>query len=471
MIIALILTVTEFFGHLHPVLVHLPIGILLLAVVFHFLSYKKKFESLQLAVKYSLLLGMLSAIASCITGFLLSQSGDYDEALADKHQWFGISVAVVSAVAYYFTVKDLSYIKWIMPLMLLLIIITGHLGGTLTHGEGYLTESFSSKDSTGKTYSKPIPNVQQALVYADIIQPILKEKCYSCHGSAKQKGKLRLDDSSFIMKGSEDGKVLIAGDAAESELIKRILLPSDNDDHMPPKEKPQLTKEQTELLNWWVNTGADFHKKVTELNQPDKIKTYLVALQSGSDESISSSDIPEKEVEAAPDSILKKLNALDVSVSPVAKNSNYLTVNFVTVDTVTNQQLQLLKTVSKQITWLKLGNIKINDSVISTVGSCTNLTRLYLNKTNLSDKQLAYLKNLTQLQYLNLASTNISAEGLSSLGTLKNLKRLYIFQTNIKGEQFSSLQKIFPHAAIDTGGYTVQYLQTDTMLVKAPASN
>jgi uncharacterized membrane protein/mono/diheme cytochrome c family protein len=462
-----LLTITEFIGRFHPVVVHLPIGILLLAVIFHLLAYKEKFAMLQPAVKYSLLLGMLAAIASCISGFLLSQSGDYDEALVSKHQWFGIGLACVSVFTYFVIEKNLRLVKWLMPLIALLIIITGHLGGSLTHGEDYLTKPAVAKDSAGNVLMKPIPNVQQAIAYNDIVQPMLQARCYNCHGPAKQKGKLRLDEPSFIDKGGEDGKVIIASSAGESELIKRILLPLDNKDHMPPKEKPQLTKEQIELLNWWVNSGADYHKKVVELNQPEKIKPYLAALQSGSAvNELATSDVPEEKIGKAPDSIVNELRKLNVAVNNVSQGSNYLSVNFVAVDSVTAQHTQLLQQIGKQIAWLKLGNTKINDSLMSAVGKLPSLTKLFLNNSNATDKSLLYINKLSKLQYLNLSSTAVTAKGVNSLNSLKNLRQLYLYETGINAEGLASLKKILPSALIDTGGYTLQFLPTDTIIVK-----
>jgi uncharacterized membrane protein len=463
-----IASITDFIGRFHPVLVHLPIGILLMAVVFHLLSYKKKFEVLQPALKISLLLGALGAIVSCISGFLLSQSGEYDEALVSTHQWFGIGLSVIGLLAYYFAVKNIQYNKWLMPLMGLLIIITGHLGGSLTHGEDFLTKSFSLKEGGGAVTNKLIPNVQQVVAYNDIVKPILEAKCYTCHGTAKQKGKLRLDETAFIDKGGEEGKVIIAGSAGESELIKRMLLPLDNEDHMPPKEKPQPTKAQIELLNWWINSGADYHKKVAELNQPEKVKPYLTALQNSGKKKVvaAPADIPENAVDKAPAAVMQKLKALDVAVSPVSQSSNYLQVNFVAVDSVTTQQLQLLKVLSKQIIWLKMGAVTISDSVLATIGSLSNLTRLFLDRTNITDKNIGYLKNLSQLQYLNLSGTAVTVDGLNTLKGLTSLKNLFLYKTNISAEGLGTLQKTFSKAVIDTGGYRLPFLATDTMEVK-----
>lgn len=463
------LTISEFIGRTHPLLVHLPIGILLLAVLFHFLSVNNRNENLKPAVKLILLVGAFSALVSCITGYLLSGSSQYDEALVLKHQWFGIGLTAVAFTAYYFYNKNIELVKWITPVMGLLIFITGHFGGSLTHGEGFLTKGIIGKNNSADVLLKPIPNVQEAVVYSDIVQPILQAKCYNCHSATKQKAALRLDEQEFILKGSENGKVLIAGNTNESELIQRVMLPVDDDDHMPPKSKSQLTIDQMELLKWWVNSGADFHKKVAETNQPENIKPFLASLQNGGQKPVATAiaDIPQQEINKAPDSIIQKLKQLDVAVSPVSQSSNYLTVNFASIDSVTFRHMQLLKSISKQIAWLKLSSVKINDSEFSVIGNLTSLTRLYLNKTTAGDKALMHLKNLEQLQYLNLSETAVTANGLNSLSGLKKLKQLFLYQTNISPEGYNLLKKTLTGCIIDTGGYKVPFLQEDTMKVKA----
>jgi len=182
-------------AHLHVALVHLPIGILLLACVFLWLERKPRFSSLHVATQIAFMVGMICAILSVITGYLLSRSGDYDEGLVTAHQWMGISVAVVSIVMYYLYKRSLrgGLPLSVSVLLFILIIITGHLGGSLTHGSDYLTKGFTKATDTASE-RKPIPNVQEAFAYSDIIQPLLQSKCYSCHGKNKQKGKLRMDD-------------------------------------------------------------------------------------------------------------------------------------------------------------------------------------------------------------------------------------------------------------------------------------
>jgi uncharacterized membrane protein/mono/diheme cytochrome c family protein len=469
----LLVNIPALIGRFHPVLVHLPIGILLLAALFQLMSQKEKFQSLHAATGIALFWGMLFAIASCISGYLLSTTGDYDEALIFKHQWLGIAVAAVSIIANYLHRKKNKQNKWVMALMVLLITITGHFGGSITHGSDYLTSAFSS-DSKEISIAKrkPLPDVQQAVAYSDVIRPILESKCYNCHGPNKQKGKLRLDQPEFILKGGKDGEVIIAGKSDESALIRRIFLPKENKDHMPPKEKPQLSKQDLELLHWWVSSGADFNKKVNQLSQTGKIKPVLLALQSEEiPNEIILSDIPEKPVEKADPAQIQKLKERGIAILPVAQNSNYLSANFVAIDSITENDLQLLEPLKRQLISLKLGNAKITDTNLVAIAKLISLTRLFLERTSVTDKGIAQLKNLSQLQYLNLVGTKVTAKGLEQLKELKNLQKIFLYQTLITGNEWGSLKKMFPKTIIDTGGYKVQALANDTIEVKPPKTN
>jgi uncharacterized membrane protein len=97
-----ILSLADYIAPLHPVLVHLPIGILVLACFFQWLALTDRYAFLQPAIPVALFWGMIGAVVSCISGYLLSLTGDYDEQLAGRHQWFGISTAIFSFVFYSF---------------------------------------------------------------------------------------------------------------------------------------------------------------------------------------------------------------------------------------------------------------------------------------------------------------------------------------------------------------------------------
>jgi len=457
---------TELIGRLHPSLVHLPIGILLLAGLFQLLSLKPKYAFLHAAASIALFWGMISAVLSCITGYLLSQSGDYDEELVATHKWFAIATASISLIAYLFNRWENEFAKWVILLMIPLIIITGHFGGSLTHGSDYLTKGFSEKDSVAEKGIKPIADVQEANVYADIIQPIFENRCYSCHNKSKKKGKLRLDEPALILKGGKDGEVIKPGNAEESDMMRRLLLPRNDEDHMPPKEKAQLKDNEIELLHWWISTGATFDKKTKELEQPEKIKPVLLALQKEVKKILP--DLPQAPVEQADEKAIQKLKDRGIIVFPVARNSNYLKANFVTVDSITYDDIALLLAIKKQLVWLNLSQKKIPDSLLIRIGQLTNLTRLQLDNTPITDKGLLSLESLINLQYLNLVGTKVTAQGVIQLKNLPQLQALYLYKTFISSLDWSTLKNSFPKVTLDTGGYQVPFLETDTLIVKPP---
>lgn len=465
LITVILFSIPDFIGAFHPLLVHLPVGVLLLAALFQLLARKEKFKSLSPAVSIALLIGMLSAVASCISGYFLSGSGDYDEALLFKHQWFGIALALIAVSAYFsdrYNVQN-KVLPW---LMIILIFITGHFGGSITHGSGYLTKAFSSAEHEVQK-RKPIPDVQQAQAYKDIIKPIFMTKCYKCHGPEKQKGKLRLDIPDLILKGGKGGQVIVAGNTDESELIKRILLSKDNEDHMPPIEQPQLTKDEMELIHWWISSGADFNKKVNALVQTDKIKPVLMALQSEEvKDEVKLSDIPEEEIKAADNKVIVELLNRGVALTTVSKSSNYLSANFVAVDSITAQDFNLLEQLKDHLIWLKLGDSDIKDKDLETVAKLRKLSRLSLERTAISDKGIAVLKGLNNLHYLNLIGTKVSYKGLQQLKALNQLNQLYLYSSAVSTKDFPGLKKLFPQAVIDTGGYKLQFLESDTVELK-----
>src|SRR5688500_13343298 len=90
--------------------------------------------------------------------------------------------------------------------------------------------------------------------YLRDVKPILRERCYACHGALKQKAKLRLDTAASAAEGGRTGPAIKPGDAAASLLLARV---GDTDDRsrMPPEGKP-LTAEQIALLKAWIEQGA-----------------------------------------------------------------------------------------------------------------------------------------------------------------------------------------------------------------------
>src|SRR5690606_35755639 len=80
--------------------------------------------------------------------------------------------------------------------------------------------------------------------YEHTIAPLLERLCSKCHNPDKHKAELILTTPEHIVRGSENGPVLVPGKPDESPMLLRCELPLDDEDHMPPEDKPQPTAEE-----------------------------------------------------------------------------------------------------------------------------------------------------------------------------------------------------------------------------------
>ena len=459
-------------GRLHPVFVHLPIGILLFAALLFFVSKKQRFANMSLAVAPALAIGSFFSILSCITGYLLSISDAYNEDIIFKHQWLGIATAITSVVCYFVYQKKRVIFGIFITLLTTLIMVTGHYGGSLTHGADYLTASFNNSTSDTK---KVIANIDEAVVYTDIIEPILATKCYSCHGESKQKGKLRLDLPNYILQGGEEGKVLTPYQPGSSEIINRLLLPTSNEEHMPPKEKPQLTKDEVALLHWWIESGANFTAAVKNTKQTAAIKGLLASFSngagvngSGDGPNETASILPSKNASPISADLLAQLNKEGIVVVPVVNGSNYVRANLIGVENVSAQTFQLLSKISDQLLQLTASFTAVKDEHLLALSNCKQLKQLELNGTAITNKGLASLAALENLESLSITQTKVTADGIGNVSALKKLKKVYLYGTSFTNAAVAGLKQKMPGLLIDTGGYKLQVLATDTTEAKAP---
>lgn len=449
-----------------------------MGIIVQWISRMDRYASLRPSVSLILLIGAVTAIISCITGYLLAEDAEYEKTMLDRHKWLGLLTALLSSLAYAFSTVNTEYRSrknisvYLGALIFALIILTGHFGGSLTHGAGYLLKHaplpvkkvFGS--STGIAEKKSIPNVQEAHAYEDIVAEVIRQKCSSCHGTEKQKGGLRLDNPEFMLKGGKNGKVLAMNDPYSSEIYKRIMLPANDEFHMPPAEKPQLSSAEIALLHWWISNGHDFGKKIKELPQTDSNRQMLstfqtVSLETGNQTSI----LPAKEVSKAPQKIIDSLRKIGVLVMPLEPGRNYLQVNFVNCIIPADSATSLLKHLSDQLVWLRLSGTELTDKGLRNLSGLKSLKRLFLDNTDITDTGILQLKGLKDLEYLNLTATAVSAGGLQKLDGLDNLSSLYVFDTRVKSSELPSLRTVLTKAYIDTGGYSLPVLESDTSVL------
>ncbi|MEQ6121266.1 c-type cytochrome domain-containing protein [Reichenbachiella sp. MALMAid0571] len=430
-----------FLGRFHPLVVHLPIGFLLLAAIMEVLSrfFTEKYKGLDLAISISILCGCFGAVASIVIGLLLAGGGGYDEQTLFWHKWMGITLAVVAFAGW--AVK-VGYIKLstkvtsaIIGLLVVLVSITGHLGGNLTHGSDYLlvyapkfVQQIAGVNADGGIDKKDIPaHPDSLIVFKHLVQPALINKCSGCHNETKTKGGLLITTKEGIEKGGENGEVVLPGKAHESELFVRVTLPQSSKKFMPPKGEP-LTYSELKIMEWWMASGASYEASLSANEVPREIQTLLLR-----DYGVDTKAKPHYEMIEVPvvsNDELKQMSEAGLMVKPLSSGHHFLQVKPAT-GKVSQDQIDALLLAKEQITWLDLSSSELSDNMLSAVGQLANLTKLKLNNNPITDAGLAELKKLKYLEVLNLYDTQITDESISTLKQMVSLKRVYLWQTNM----------------------------------------
>jgi len=272
-----------FLAPFHSVVLHLPIGFITIALLLEIYAFFDRGRSLRRGIGIVLWAGALSAIASSAFGIFRASGGGYEKTTLTLHQWSGIVVTVlivVLAIVHLFAFPKekrrlfaAGFYRFGLFIGLGLLGFAGHYGGNLTHGSKYLFENAPEWVRTWaeETEAKLVETVfgEDAVAesgeretgegyYADTIRPIFEEKCFSCHGTEKQKADYRMDTiEGLFAAGESEIDPIVPGRPLESYLVELITLPEEDDYVMPPSGKESLTPEETLTVIRWIWDGAE----------------------------------------------------------------------------------------------------------------------------------------------------------------------------------------------------------------------
>ncbi|HRI14425.1 MAG TPA: DUF1549 domain-containing protein, partial [Verrucomicrobiota bacterium] len=115
----------------------------------------------------------------------------------------------------------------------------------------------SSSSQAAIDLAKLPPAATGTVEFARQIEPLLSERCYSCHGAKKQESGLRLDQRDAALPGGDHGALLVPGKSAES-LIVAVLAGAHSDLVQMPKKGDKLTPDQIGMIRAWIDQGADW---------------------------------------------------------------------------------------------------------------------------------------------------------------------------------------------------------------------
>jgi uncharacterized membrane protein len=423
-------------GRMHPLILHFPIVILLLAMLLEFFRFKPEYAGNAFYRNFLqglLLIGALFAAVTVMMGIFLSREEGYEGATLTYHKWTGAGIFFLASVIYW--MRNARWYKSVTAraaalVTVVALVLTGHYGAALTHGSNFIWEPISNKREMAK-----VP-LDQAVVYANVVRPILEQKCTSCHNPDKLKGELILTDPQSIMKGGKSGKLIVPGNPQMSLLLQRVHLPMEEKKHMPPSGKAQLTLQEIALLTLWVREKADFNKKLTDLPITDSLRMLATAFLQ-----------PHKQAEeydfsAADEDQVKALNTDYRTILPLARESPALAVNIYNASAYNVSQLDELGEIRKQVISLNLNKMPVKDADLKTIAKFENLRKLDLNFTDVTASGLKELSALKHLQSLTLSGTKLDLNDLKGLlPLLKSVKTVAVWDTRLSAADVKQLQE------------------------------
>lgn len=434
--------ITTFVGRFHPLIVHMPIGIFILAFLIDLISYHPKFSQYRQAVPLIMLIGFVFSILAVILGYLLSFTGEYDRNTLQAHQFAGILLTLLTGALClmqlprfkeWITVPTKLYSFFIL-VMLVFVIYTGHQGASLTHGNDYINMKVLNDSKRVKPQ-----NINEVMLYEDVVEPILSKKCMQCHRKGKKKGRLSVESIAEMKKGGKTGAGIVAGNAAESEMIKRILLDPSHEDFMPADGKTPLTKDETAILKWWVEKGMDsteqrllLHKDAREMTTA--VGSFLQISDQGKNDGPNGQQI-DKDI---PDTInmkaVENLRARGANVRIMFRQPVMLDISFPSgsKDKVL-AAVNDLDDVALHVIWLNVSGNGLTEADLKFLPSMKNLVKLRLENNDISGEKIcALLLPLTKLEAVNLNDTKVSGECIAKIAAMPAMKNVYSWQSTKK---------------------------------------
>ncbi len=407
----------QFLGRFHPLAVHLPIGLLVLVPLLEVVGALR--PALREAAGFVLALAFASCLVALSLGFLLAYGSGDSGAGVSRHLWGGVVLTIVVLICLLarpqWHAKGVGYAyPTLLACMLIALVWTADQGGSLTHGNNYLTQYMPA----GMKRVLAFGTTPSASFYARHIHPILDANCSSCHGEGQAKGGLRMDSYELLMKGGKDGAVIVAGNSGKSVLFQRITLPPDHKQFMPAEGRPPLQPEEIRWIKAWIDQGAS--QTVAKLDG--------ITIR---EELPEAPIVPVGDYSSLMPEIQKMALGQGAKLKQVSAKPSDGLVLF-TVDaasTFDDAQLAQFQKFAPYIVEAELDRTALTDACFDTLKQFTNLRALHLEETKITGSGLAKLASLSHLSYLNLSGTQVTAASAASLNSIKSLRHVYLYNT------------------------------------------
>lgn len=438
-----------FLGRFHVLALHLPIGIILAAVVLDWVARRDAYRSLAPVSPFLWGLAAASAVLTAVLGYMHFAEGAFSGPSATAHRFFGTTVAVVSILIWWLSRRPELYRRVNIAtgiVAIALVTITGHFGGNLTHGSSFLSQYAPRPLRAligGDVRPRPT-SVAAADPFLDVVHPMLERRCMTCHNADKRENGLNMTTYESLLAGGDSGRVISPGKSASSELYRRISLPHDDEEFMPAEGKTPLTADQVKLVRWWIDAGTPHGKTVADTGVEPDVEALLTAeLGLGPPPAQNKTSATTRGADPA---LVDRLYRSGFLVRQVSDSDPHLVVSVYSPGArVVDEHLALLLTAADQIVELNLQDALLDDSVLKDIGKFSELTRLRLSHNELTDRTVAQLAGMHKLERLNLYSnTGITDASIEVLAGLPALKRLDVWNTMITEKGMARLRELRP---------------------------
>ena len=423
----------EFLGSLHPLIVHLPIGFIILTLLINFV-FKTRNNSVKRLITLGWFFSFISGFIASIFGWFLGDNNYYLESQINIHKWTGFAFVIITFLIWMLRALNFNLPKSFNRIsnftVFILILITGHFGGEMTHGKGYLVKSIPflrQNKMPNVLLTEKENSLDSIYVFEDLIYPVFEEKCIACHNKKQAYGGLNMNTFDNLIRGGNNGLGIHKDNPYKSLIYKRVSMSQNEAKFMPPTGTP-LSFNQVAVLKWWIDNGAKLKVPLTKLRNDENIRGLV--------EENYRLDLREKpyiETLKLPPINQNKLEVLDEGKYQwrfLNIEKSLLDVKFVGKK-ITFNDIELLLKLKEHIIWLNLSNCQLKDDMLSLISEFKNLTRLRVQKNNLTDKCIPHLKDINNLKELNLYDTLITDNSFEVLIKMESLEKVFLWKSEV----------------------------------------